>query len=383
MAEQMDVAEALGAEEQRQKGIMRASLVAIVANVALAGFKAAVGALSGSIAIVLDAVNNLSDAASSVITIVGTRLASKKPDRNHPYGHGRVEYLTTIVVAAIVLWAGLTSLVESVRAILHPEPAQYEVVTLAIVAVAVVAKLAMGRYAKAEGERLNSDALVASGEDATLDAVISASTLAAAAIYLVMGLVLEPLLGAVISVIILKSGYEILRDALSKILGERVDAEVARGVKQTVCEVEGVRGAYDLILTDYGPQRLSGSVHVEVDDRLTAREIDTLTRDVQAQVLGKTGVVLHTVGIYSTNTANDSVAHEIHVALDEAIEQEPYVLQVHGLYVDEELKGAHFDLVVAFDAPDRQEVLTRVIERLEERFPDFAFTGVIDSDISD
>lgn len=152
--------------DERDKGIIKTGVVGIVVNVLLSAFKAAVGLLSNSIAIVLDAVNNISDAASSLITIVGTKLAGKRPDRKHPYGYGRVEYLTTIIVAVIVLWAGVTSLQESVGRIINPEEASYDAVTLIIVAVAVVTKIVLGLYTKRNGQKLNSGSLVASGTDA-------------------------------------------------------------------------------------------------------------------------------------------------------------------------------------------------------------------------
>ncbi|MBR2683861.1 MAG: cation transporter [Atopobiaceae bacterium] len=378
-----DASNVMLSEADRKAAIVRVSLIGIVANVALAAFKAIVGILSHSIAIVLDAVNNLSDAASSIVTIIGTRLAGKRPDREHPFGHGRAEYLTTIVVATIVLWAGLTSLSESVERILHPETPSYEPIMLVIVAVAVLVKLMLGRYVKSEGARLNADVLVASGEDALMDAVISASTLVAAVIYLTLGISLEAWLGAVISLVIIKAGIEMLREAISKILGERIDSEVARSVKDAACAVDGVRGAYDLILTDYGPQRLQGSVHVEVDEHLTAPEIDRLTRKIQLHVLRETGVILHTVGIYSTNADDDNEVAFIRATLEELIEQEEHVLQLHGLYVDQEKHTVTFDLVVSFDAPDRSAVVDRVASQMRERFPEYRFTVVLDSDISD
>lgn len=373
----------VSSEERRKRAIVRVSVIGIVANVALAAFKAVVGLLSNSIAIVLDAVNNLSDAASSFITIIGTRLAGKQADREHPFGYGRIEYLTTIVVSAIVLWAGITSLSESIQGIIHPEQASYEPTTLLIVAAAVVVKLLLGRYVKAQGKQLGADALVASGEDATMDAAISASTLVAAGIYLFFGVGLEAWLGAVISLVIIKSGIEMLQEALDKILGERVDGETSIAVKQTVSSVPDVRGAYDLILTDYGPQRLQGSVHVEVDERLTAREIDGITREIQARTYRETGVVLHTVGVYSTNTEDGTQAAAIRAELDQIVREDNRILQFHGLYVDEELKGATFDLVVGFDAPDRRAVLRQTLDRLQERFPEYAFDAVLDTDISD
>ena len=188
--------------DERDKGIIKTGIVGIVVNVLLSAFKAAVGLLSNSIAIVLDAVNNISDAASSLITIVGTKLAGKRPDRKHPYGYGRVEYLTTIIVAVIVLWAGVTSLQESVGRIINPEEASYDAVTLVIVAVAVVTKIVLGLYTKRNGQKLNSGSLVASGTDALMDSIISAATLLAAFIFIFTGVSLEAWLGVIISIVL-------------------------------------------------------------------------------------------------------------------------------------------------------------------------------------
>ncbi|MBQ3267768.1 MAG: cation transporter [Atopobiaceae bacterium] len=375
--------DAISKDADRDVQIVRTSIVGIVANVALAAFKAVFGLLSNSIAIVLDAVNNLSDALSSIITIVGTRIASRRADRKHPYGHGRAEYLTTIVIAVIVLWAGITSLVESVQRIIHPEPATYEVTTLVVVAVAVVAKLVLGRYVKGRGEALGSDSLVASGTDATMDAVISASTLVAAGINMAGGPGLEAPLGAVISLVIIKAGYEILREAIDKVIGERVDADVARAVKDAICSVDGVLGAYDLNLNDYGPQRLQGSVHVEVDEGASARDIDRMAREVQLRVLQQTGVLIHTVGVYSSNAGDHGEVADMRRFVEALVEEDEHVLEAHGLYVDDAAKTVRLDIVVSYAAEDRDAVYQQFVSRLEERFPDHRFLTVLDPDISD
>ena len=363
--------------------IVRTSIIGIVANLLLAGFKAVVGLISNSIAIVLDAVNNLSDALSSIITIIGTKLAGKTPDRNHPYGHGRIEYITTIVIAVIVLWAGVTALQESVTRILNPEVANYEAVTLIIVAVAVVAKIVLGRYVKGKGEEVDSGTLIASGTDALMDAIISASTLVAAFIYIFAGISLEAWLGAIISIVIIKAGYDILREAIDKILGTRVDSETARDVKDAIMSVDGVRGAYDLVLHDYGPQRLSGSVHVEAAENMTIQEFDALSRRVQQAVFRQTGVIVHTVGVYASNEHLSPEAQAIRDALDLAVADEPHILQVHGFYVDEAAKFVNFDLIVGYDDPNRKATFKTVVDAMRRQFPDYRINAVLDSDISD
>ncbi len=361
--------------------VVRVSVVGIVANLLLATFKATFGLIANSIAIVLDAVNNLSDAASSIITIVGTKLAGRQPDRKHPFGYGRVEYLTTVIIAVIVLWAGITAATESIQRILSPELPDYGAMTLVVVAVAVVAKVVLGLYTRGVGRRINSGSLVASGTDALTDSILSAATLVAALVFVFTGVSLEAWLGLVIAIVIIKAGVDILREVLSKIIGERVDADLTRTVKQTVASVNGVDGAYDLLLEDYGPDTLWGSVHIEVPDELTANQIDELTRTIESKVYRECGVVLHTVGIYARNEGGALATKIRHDVYDIAYANDN-VLEVHGFYVDEEAKSIRFDLVVSFDAPDREEVIDKVRGILKRRYPDYTFQVALDSDIS-
>ncbi|MCR5691472.1 MAG: cation diffusion facilitator family transporter, partial [Eubacterium sp.] len=222
-------------KKKRDEQIIKTSVIGILANIVLAIFKAVVGLMTHSIAIVLDAVNNISDAASSIITIVGTKLAAKPADKKHPFGHGRVEYLSAMVIAVIVLYAGLTSLTESIQKIMKPVTPDYNTPALVIVAVGVVVKIILGIYVKGVGERVHSDSLVNSGKDASLDSIISASTLVAAVIFIYGGVSLEAWLGAIISLIIIKSGVDMLKETISRILGERAELELANAIKRTVC----------------------------------------------------------------------------------------------------------------------------------------------------
>ncbi|MBQ8109515.1 MAG: cation transporter [Clostridia bacterium] len=367
---------------QRDQIIVRTSVIGILANVFLAGFKAAVGAISGSIAVVLDAVNNLSDALSSVITIIGTKLAGKKPDKKHPYGYGRIEYITAVLISVIVLYAGVTSLVESVKKIVQPELPDYSPVALVIIGVAVVVKVLLGRYVKGVGEKVNSDSLIASGKDAMLDSVISASTLAAAAIYLIWHVSLEAWLGAVISLVIIKSGIEMLSDSLSDILGERADSDVARGVKATINSFGEVHGAYDLILHSYGPDRLVGSVHIEVPDTMTAERLDQLERDITQKVMAEHGVILTGISVYSMNTKNDAAA-KLQQDIRRTVMAHDHVLQMHGFYLDEAAREIRFDVIIDFAAPDRVGAYRAIVSEIEAKYPDYRVAVSLDVDASD
>ena len=365
----------------REKIIIRTSIIGIIANVFLASFKAAVGLLSHSIAIVLDAVNNISDALSSVITIVGTKLAGKAPDKEHPMGHGRVEYLTAMIISVLVLYAGITSLIESIKKIMEPDTPDYSTVTLIIVAAAVAVKIVLGRYVKSVGEKVNSGSLIASGSDATLDAIISASTLVAAIIYIYSGLSLEAYLGAVISLIIIKAGYNMLRETLSQIIGERIDSDLSKKIKEIANGFPDVGGAYDLVLHSYGPDTLMGSMHIEVPDTYTADMIDDLTRKIQEKVYRECNVILNAVSVYSKNTKNDEAA-KARLEITKLVSSHPEALQIHGFYMDPETGNIGFDVVLDF-ACDRTKMHDQIMKEVSELYPGREIRITIDTDISD
>ena len=366
---------------EREKVIVRTSIIGILANVLLAGFKAAIGLATRSIAVTLDAVNNLSDALSSVITIIGAKLGGKKPDKKHPLGYGRIEYLSSMIVAAIVLYAGITALVESIKKIIEPEPAEYTMVSLLIIAAAVVVKLLLGRYVKGQGEKVNSGALIASGSDASFDAILSASVLASAVIFMIWGISLEAYVGVVIAVFIIKAGIEMLSETLSDIIGQRADAEMSKTIKKLVAEEPEVRGAYDLILYNYGPDKNYGTLHMELPDTMTVEEVDVLTRKVQNKVFHETGVILTGIGVYSYNTSDDEAA-QMRNHVQEKVLEHDWAIQMHGFYVDTVEKLIRFDVVLSFDA-DRKEALDTLNAELKEMYPDYTPVIVPDVDTSD
>ena len=367
--------------DTRDRIIVRTSTVGIVTNVLLAVFKAAVGLASHSIAVVLDAVNNLSDALSSIITIVGTKLSGKLPDKKHPLGYGRIEYLSALIVAGIVLYAGITSFVESVKKIIRPETPEYGTVSLVIIAVAVVVKIVLGKYVKAQGKKVNSGALVASGSDAMFDAVLSFSVLLSAIIFLVFKISLEAYVGAVISCFIVKAGLEMMSETVSEILGQRPDKEITAKIKQLLAEEPGVSGAYDLILYNYGPDKNLGSVHLELPDTMTVEEVDRLTRKLERRVYGETGVILVGVGVYSCNT-KDREAVRIAEDVRSRVLSHEWALQVHGFHVDVPEKKMRFDVVMSFDIRPKEgvEILCREIG---QAYPDYAVLIIPDVDVSD
>lgn len=365
----------------RGRIIVRTSVVGIIVNILLAAFKAAVGFTANSIAVLLDAVNNLSDALSSVITVVGAKLAGRKPDREHPFGHGRIEYLSAMIIAAIVFYAGLTSLWESGKKIFEPEPADYSMVSLFIIAIAVLVKIVLGRYFKQQGKAAESGALVASGADALFDAVLSFSVLVSALVYLGTGVSLEAYVGVIIALFILKSGIDMMRDTLNDILGERPDPVLVRRIKGMLAAEPEIRGAYDLMLNNYGPGRNYASVHIELPDTMTVEEVDRLTRRIHDKVYEATGVRLMGVTVYSYNT-NDAEAIAMRKQVYKIVlAHREWILQVHGFYVNREKKDMRFDVVVRFGT-DIPAVLKELHREVQVAFPTYDILIDVDMDIS-
>jgi cation diffusion facilitator family transporter len=364
----------------RESIIIRTSVIGIAANIFLAAFKAFVGLITSSIAIVLDAVNNLSDALSSVITIVGTRLASKLPDKKHPFGHGRIEYLTGLLVAGIVLYAGIVSGVESVKKIINPVKPDYSMVTLIVIIMAIIVKLILGTYVKATGEKVNSTSLVASGKDALFDGVISVSVLVSALIYMIWGVLLEAYVGLLISAFIIKAGLEMIEETVSNIVGQRSDRALTSQIKSIMNAEPEVMGAYDLVLYNYGPEKEYGAVHIEVLDTMTAGEIDILTRKLERNVFEQTGVLLTGIGIYSVNTKDPEVM-ELKQKVYKAVNELPFVVQTHGFFAEVHAKRIRFDVVLSFEI-DPEEGLDKVYEVAYKLLPEYEFNIAPDVDIS-
>ena len=367
--------------ENRSKKIVQTSLVGILANLGLVVLKAIVGLFAMSIAIIMDAVNNLSDALSSTITIIGTKLAQKKPDEKHPYGHGRVEYLTSLIIGVIIIVAGIGAIVGSVSAIIKNELPTFEIWSAILIGVAVIVKIIISFYFRHMGKKLNSEALKGSGMDALFDAFLSLATLIGVIVALVWQVSIEGYIGIVIGLFMIKSGIDVLRASLSSIIGERTSKETSEAIKKLVCSNPEVKGAYDLIVNNYGPDRGIGSIHIEVDDNMTAKEIHPLTRKISLQVYQEFGIIM-TVGVYASNSSNSEIV-KIRDAIKKEVLSHPTIKQMHGFYVDQELKSISFDVIVDFKDKNSTALIKEIHDDLIKEFPDYHFYIVEDKDFTD
>ncbi|MBE6134153.1 MAG: cation transporter [Erysipelotrichaceae bacterium] len=366
----------------REKGIARTSLIGILGNVILVGIKATIGFIAGSISIIMDAVNNLTDALSSIITIIGTKLSGKKPDKKHPFGHGRIEYITSAVIGIIILIAGITAIYESILSIIdhfkNGTMADYSTISLIIIGIAILIKASLGIFFKIQGKKYESDALKASGTDALFDVLLSLGTLVGALVSRFANFYVEGYIGIVIGLFILRSGFEVIRGAVTYIIGSKFDEELANEIKLAISQVKGVHGVYDLILNNYGYNRYIGSVHVGVKDDLTAKEIQEIERAITYLMYTKYNTIM-TTGIYAENTSSE-IARKIKEDAIKIIQQYPNITQLHGFYIDETRNLINFDLVISFDEKDTDGLVKKVTDELNNKYEDYTFFVNVDRD---
>ncbi len=366
----------------REKEIVKTSVVGILTNIVLVGFKAFIGVLAMSVSIIMDAVNNLTDALSSLITIVGTKLAGKKPTKSHPYGYGRIEYLTSMLIAFIILFAGATAVYESIVSLIGHQVPSYDKWSVIIVSVAVAVKVGLGLFFRFKAKKVDSDALKSSGTDALFDSVLSLSTLVAVIVSLTTGVYIEGYLGILIGLFIIRSGIEALRGSLSQIIGERLEKEKAEAIRQSILSAHSeVKGVYDLVVNHYGPDKAIGSAHIEIADDMTAKRIQILERQIQTEIYHDFSIIM-TIGVYASNDSTPFSRALKEEVLSE-ISAYPHLLQMHGFYVDEDNKTVFFDLIFDFDEKDPMAMIAALRERLQERYPGYEFSIVMDTDFAD
>ena len=371
-------------EKKRQKEIVKTSFIGIFGNILLVGFKAAVGIIAGSISIISDAVNNLTDALSSLITIIGTKLSGKRPNKKHPYGYGRIEYITSTLIAGLILFAGVMAIYESIKSIIdyfkNGTMPEFELYSIIIIAAAIVFKFGIGMFFRYKAKQVDSDALKASGTDALFDCILSTSTLVGAIVAKYAGVYIEGYIGILIGMLMLKSGFEVLRESLSSMIGNRFDKDFTMAIKKDINEVDGVLGAYDLILHSYGHNTNIGSVHIGIKDNLTAKEIQRIERDITSMMYYKYNTII-TVGVYAENLDTEE-ARTAYKIIGDIIKDYKQVLQIHGFYLDHDKKFINYDLVISFDDDKPYDTLNEIKAKTEEALKDYKININYDQDFS-
>ena len=285
-------------------------------------------------------------------------------------------------MSVIVLYAGITALIESIKKIIHPEAVDYSILTLVILSVGIIIKFILGIYVKKKGKEIHSDSLIASGSDAFNDAILSISVLASAIIYMIFNISLEAYVGVILSIFIIKAGFELIKESVDNMLGVRVESSLTKSIKKEIMKEKDVEGAYDLVLNDYGPDKYLGSVHIEVLDTLTVADIDKISRKITKNIQEKYGVILHTIGVYSINT-KDKKTIETKKDITKIVFSHKGILQMHGFYLDEEEKRISFDIIIDFKIKNPEETYQEIYNEITKKYPNYKISITLDIDISD
>ena len=364
----------------RDRVIIKTSIVGIISNIVLVIGKIVIGLLAKSISIITDAVNNLTDALSSIITIVGTKLSNKKPDREHPFGHGRVEFVASTLIGMLIFVAGFMAIYSSINSLINQEQSEYSLYSFIVVGIAVVGKVLLGLYFRKQGNRINSGALKASGIDALMDSLLSLGTLVGAFIAYFAGIYLEGYIGIVIGLFIIKAAIGVLKESISKIIGERTDEKTIQEMIKDISSLDEVYGVYDVIINNYGNDRNIGSLHVEVKDSITAKEIQALERQIAAICYEKYQTIM-TVGVYAQNLDNEE-NKKVKESILNIIKKYPEVIQTHGFYIDNDKHIISLDIIIDFDCKEEGEIYKNIKEEISKMYPSYLIYLILDKDFS-
>lgn len=367
--------------KEREKRISRAGFLGIFCNLALVAMKLVIGILSFSLSIILDAVNNAGDALSSIIAIFGVKIAGKPADKGHPLGHGRAEYMSAIIIAGLIVAAAFYSLFEAINRAINPSPVSYSEITIIMISIGIVVKIALGAYTLHVSKKTDSPSLKASSFDAFFDALISLTTLIGVIIFLTTDVNIDAYLSMAISIVILKEGIDLMIESMNKVLGQRADPSISKAIREEILKDGSIEGVYDMFLDNYGPNKLVGFAHIEVDESLSAKEIDELCRKTTTRIYESFGAYI-SCSIYAIPSA-DSPYREMYLSLKERILSIDGAIQVHGFHVNQEEKIIYFDVVKDFKIVDEKAFKEKIEEEASSLYPEYRYIIEADLDYSD
>ena len=356
----------------RDRTIIRYNLAGILVNLLLSVMKLIVGLMIDSRAVVLDAVNGLSDILSSGVSMISTLYASRRTDREHPFGYGRLEYVTSLLTTVFVLTMGLIAVYDAVRELLSAEgrAPEYNTVTVVLMCVSLAAKLIYGLLSRRTGKRINSVALVMIGTETLGDAVVSLSILIAIAVYRFTGFDIEPWLSVLISLFIIKTGLTMIGECMRKLLGRKGEPEQYRALKRMIAEEPEVQNVFNLVIHNYGEERSVGSVDITVDEEMKTVDTTRLMRRIIRRA-DEQGVTLTSVGIYGVDI--DPESDEIRDRILQVIRAHPEFRRACAFNYDAEEKTCFFNVLLDPAVRDRRAYVAKLQEELTDRFPGMRF----------
>lgn len=364
--------------EIRNKVLKRTAFLGIASNAFIAIAKLLIGLASGSVAIMTDAANNASDMLSSIITILGFDMAKKKPTHSHPLGFGRMEYISAMLVAFIVIFTGVEFVKTSIGRIRNPSAVNVSIPMILILLLTIAVKIVLWRVNASSGRRIGSEALSASGSDALSDALASSITIIAAVASRFTSLPIDGIAGLIVSAFILWAGISSIKETVSAIVGERPEKETVDQIRSIIRKHPPLSGGYDIQIHNYGPSRAIGTCFVEVPSDAKGEEIFDAMTEAQVEIMKKMGIFL-TFGMYAVNDRNPVVRLMKSEVLKVMKATSEHVIGIHAFHVHMEDSRVHFDVVIDFGA-NIAEFREKEEKALASAFPTYTFQFNIDPD---
>jgi len=347
------------------------SIVGMVCNIILFSTKLTVGLLINSISVMADAFNNLSDAASSVISFIGVKLAQRPADKEHPFGHGRFEYIAALAVAFLVLQVGFSLFQSSLSKVIHPEMVVFNPILVGILCLSVLMKVWMALFNRKLGNRINSTVMKATSADSLGDVLVTSATIISSIIAGVAGIQIDGYMGIIVSLVVMLAGFRIAKDTLEPLLGQAVDREMYQRITNLVESYEGIVGSHDLILHSYGPTHRMATIHAEVPSDINFEKAHETIDRIERDVLEKLDIflVIHMDPIEVNNT----MVHEKKMMATEIISKLEPKANTHDFRV---INGEHqinliFDLVIpySYTKEAEQKLLSNIVEEVRKQDP--------------
>ena len=350
----------------REGIIVTTSGMGILVNLLIAVTKIIVGLISSSIAIISEGANNAGDALSSVMALIGAKLAKKHPDEKHPFGYGRIEYLCGLVIAVVILVTGIELLIGSAKRIFHPETLHISYIALVLVALSAAVKFFLGNYTVRMGRKVGSTALEAVGTDCKTDCFASIITIVSALIFLVFKWNVDAYAGVITSLLLIKAGVEALRETLSEILGRPGDKELAAKLYKEIRSTDGILAAVDMMLHNYGPEAWSGSVNVEIDHKKTVGEIYQFLHELQLRIMHEYHVTM-VFGVYAVDYDGEYMK-ELRKTIAGFIRKQEHVKSFHAVYIDQRSDKIYCDFIVDYELKDWEELKKEFEQYMAEKY---------------
>lgn len=355
--------------DKREGVVVTTSALGLLLNLPVAVVKIILGLLSSSLAILSEGAHNAADAATSLLAIVGTKLANRRPTKKHPFGFGRIEYLTGLVISVLILVTGFEFILSAVEQIRHPVTTSIAPVSLLIVAATAFLKLALGLYTIRTGKRVDSSALVALGTENRNDFLMSTVTILSALVYIIFGISVDAWAGLFIAVLIIKAGLELLLETLDDLLGTTPDKDLADRLYKEIRTCPPVLNAADMCLHNYGPDRYTGSVNLELAHDMSVEDVYSAIHELQLRIMHEYGVTM-VFGIYAVdNTGEES--RKLRACVAQFVRRTEHVKSYHALFKSEKERRIYCDFIVDYELRDWESVERAFSVYMAEEYPGY------------